>query len=75
MRCEQWASALYAIVAERRALPFEWGAHDCVMWAADVTVALGCTGGHHRSVYLANRLGETLKPILKNVQIRHRDLS
>jgi UPF0042 nucleotide-binding protein len=42
---------------------------------AYVTVAIGCTGGHHRSVYLANRLGETLKPILKNVQIRHRDLS
>jgi UPF0042 nucleotide-binding protein len=42
---------------------------------AYVTVAIGCTGGHHRSVYLANRLGEALKPILKNVQIRHRDLS
>lgn len=42
---------------------------------AYVTVAIGCTGGHHRSVYLANRLGETLKPTLKNVQVRHRDLS
>ncbi|KRW57474.1 RNase adapter RapZ [Pseudomonas sp. TTU2014-080ASC] len=42
---------------------------------AYVTIAIGCTGGHHRSVYLANRLGEALKPILKNVQIRHRDLS
>ncbi|MDP2244506.1 RNase adapter RapZ [Pseudomonas sp.] len=42
---------------------------------AYVTVAIGCTGGHHRSVYLASRLGETLKPILKNVQVRHRDLS
>ena len=40
-----------------------------------VTVAIGCTGGHHRSVYLANRLGQALKPLLKNVQIRHRDLS
>jgi RNase adapter protein RapZ len=42
---------------------------------AYVTVAIGCTGGHHRSVYLANRLGDALKPILKNVQTRHRDLS
>jgi UPF0042 nucleotide-binding protein len=42
---------------------------------AYVTVAIGCTGGHHRSVYLANRLGEALKPLLKNVQVRHRDLS
>ncbi|WP_397377607.1 RNase adapter RapZ [Pseudomonas sp.] len=42
---------------------------------AYVTVAIGCTGGHHRSAYLANRLGDALKPILKNVQTRHRDLS
>lgn len=41
---------------------------------AYVTIAIGCTGGHHRSVYLANRLGEALKPTLKNVQVRHRDL-
>jgi len=39
-----------------------------------VTVAIGCTGGHHRSVYLADRLGRELKNLLKNVQIRHRDL-
>ena len=39
-----------------------------------VTVAIGCTGGHHRSVYLADRLGRELKDLLKNVQIRHRDL-
>jgi UPF0042 nucleotide-binding protein len=41
---------------------------------AYVTVAIGCTGGHHRSVYLANRLGKALKEQLKNVQVRHRDL-
>lgn len=42
---------------------------------AYVTIAIGCTGGHHRSVYLAERLGAALKPSLKNVQVRHRDLS
>ncbi len=42
---------------------------------AYVTIAIGCTGGHHRSVYIAERLGAALKPALKNVQIRHRDLS
>ncbi len=41
---------------------------------AYVTVAVGCTGGHHRSVYLAERLGAALKEQLKNVQVRHRDL-
>ncbi|GGK07995.1 RNase adapter RapZ [Pseudomonas matsuisoli] len=42
---------------------------------AYATVAIGCTGGHHRSVYLAERLGAVLKDTLKNVQIRHRDLT
>jgi UPF0042 nucleotide-binding protein len=42
---------------------------------AYVTIAIGCTGGHHRSVYLANRLSQALKEPLKNVQVRHRDLS
>lgn len=40
-----------------------------------VTIAIGCTGGHHRSVYLAERLGTALKQSLKNVQVRHRDLA
>ncbi|MED5609866.1 MULTISPECIES: RNase adapter RapZ [Pseudomonas] len=42
---------------------------------AYVTIAIGCTGGHHRSVYLAERIGSALRATLKNVQIRHRDLS
>jgi UPF0042 nucleotide-binding protein len=42
---------------------------------AYVTVAIGCTGGHHRSVYLAERLGQALRETLKNVQVRHRDLA
>ncbi|MCW3149824.1 RNase adapter RapZ [Stutzerimonas stutzeri] len=42
---------------------------------AYVTIAIGCTGGHHRSVYLAERLGQALKTPLKNLQVRHRDLA
>lgn len=42
---------------------------------AYVTVAIGCTGGHHRSVYLTERLGELLQRTLRNVQVRHRDLT
>ena len=41
---------------------------------AYVTVAIGCTGGQHRSVYMAQRLGESLGAQLRNVQIRHRDM-
>src|SRR5690606_17560627 len=39
---------------------------------AYATIAIGCTGGPHRSLYLANRLGEARNPTLKNVQVRHR---
>ena len=40
-----------------------------------VTIGIGCTGGHHRSVYLTERLGKCLQETLKNVQVRHRDLT
>lgn len=40
-----------------------------------ITVALGCTGGQHRSVYMAEQIARKLKKILKNIQVRHRDLS
>ena len=39
-----------------------------------ITVALGCTGGQHRSVYLCEKLGKQFSTIIKNVQIRHREL-
>ena len=40
-----------------------------------MTVAIGCTGGQHRSVYLAERLKEEFASRYANVQIRHRELS
>lgn len=39
-----------------------------------ITVAIGCTGGRHRSVYLAERLGAHFGENHTNVMIRHRDL-
>lgn len=38
------------------------------------TVAVGCTGGQHRSVYVAEKLFETLRPIYTQARIRHREL-
>ena len=39
-----------------------------------VTVAIGCTGGQHRSVYVAETLAETYQKTYPNVQVRHRDM-
>jgi UPF0042 nucleotide-binding protein len=39
-----------------------------------VTVAVGCTGGKHRSVALAEVLGEHLKEMTFKVQVNHRDI-
>ncbi|NLD15657.1 MAG: RNase adapter RapZ [Gammaproteobacteria bacterium] len=40
---------------------------------AYVTIAIGCTGGQHRSVYMVERLAAALQPGLGNIQVRHRD--
>ena len=40
-----------------------------------MTVAIGCTGGQHRSVYIADKLYRHFQKTWKNVQIRHRELS
>lgn len=40
-----------------------------------VTIAIGCTGGKHRSVTLANRLGEDLKKDKYDVTMIYRDIS
>ena len=39
-----------------------------------MTVAIGCTGGQHRSVYLVERLAKRFQTQLKNVQARHREM-
>ena len=39
-----------------------------------ITVAVGCTGGQHRSVYLCERLAESFAGKISNVQVRHREL-
>lgn len=39
-----------------------------------LTVALGCTGGQHRSVYLAEKLAAALREKHPQVLIRHREL-
>lgn len=40
-----------------------------------VTVGIGCTGGQHRSVYIADALAGHFNPLVDNVQVRHRELT
>ncbi|RCU49848.1 MULTISPECIES: RNase adapter RapZ [Corallincola] len=39
-----------------------------------VTVAIGCTGGQHRSVFIAETLAKQFKELRNEIQIRHREL-
>jgi UPF0042 nucleotide-binding protein len=40
-----------------------------------ITVAVGCTGGQHRSVYLAERLAAHFRSVEDTALVRHRDLA
>ena len=39
-----------------------------------LTVAIGCTGGQHRSVYMAEKLAGSLRDIHDPVSTRHNEL-
>lgn len=39
-----------------------------------LVLSVGCTGGHHRSVTIANRLGEMMKALPYTVKVEHRDI-
>lgn len=38
------------------------------------SIALGCTGGHHRSVYVAEQLANYLRKGHENIVVKHREL-
>ena len=42
---------------------------------SSITVAIGCTGGHHRSVALVERMGKQIEADGYNVNITHRDIN
>lgn len=40
-----------------------------------MTVAIGCTGGYHRSVYISEQLEKRYQSRFENLQVHHRELS
>jgi UPF0042 nucleotide-binding protein len=40
-----------------------------------LTIAVGCTGGRHRSVFVAERVGQALQETGRQITVRHRDLN
>ena len=40
-----------------------------------VTIAIGCTGGKHRSVYIAEMLAQSFRKVRDDIQIHHRDIN
>ncbi|MBU2885438.1 RNase adapter RapZ [Gilvimarinus agarilyticus] len=51
-----------------------WWQHYQANNRSYITVAIGCTGGQHRSVYLCDKLQQQFSGELDNVQVRHREL-
>jgi UPF0042 nucleotide-binding protein len=52
----------------------EWIPHFEHSNRAYLTIAIGCTGGQHRSVYIAEQLTKNFQTDRKNTQLRHREL-
>ena len=68
----------YALVDEMRRDIHGWVERWLPAYLAShrsyLTVAIGCTGGQHRSVYLAERLAASLAVTHPMVRLRHREL-
>ena len=68
------ADLVHQMTTELKSFISFWIKHVDVVDRSYLTVALGCTGGQHRSVYMVERLAREFRELGGPVQIRHRDL-
>jgi len=68
------ADLVHQMTTELKSFISFWIKHFDVVDRSYLTVALGCTGGQHRSVYMVERLAREFRELGGPVQIRHRDL-
>lgn len=66
--------AVHALYADLCAFLLRWLPEIARSQRSYVTIGIGCTGGRHRSVYLADRLATELRRHFSPVVLQHRDL-
>lgn len=71
LECQEAVGMMYEDIRQFLA---RWLPHFVRDNRSYLTVAIGCTGGQHRSVYFVERLGEYFRNQQQKVLIRHREL-